>query len=426
MPLSRLLSPPALARLRPRLSMLLALMAQHAYGACARRPWARRVLAGFLAPRQPRFRHEGERCQLVRPLYAPQTGRRVLELRGWPHGESALVRLAFRARTRRRVLIPTRMLTSESADAIATLAAVGAPLEVEELPPELGLKLGPELGAAITAPPSHGATPRELRSVRLRRAGLPRYWGERAAVDASASSVSVLLSSVRPHSLPAAVQQVARQSHCNVQLLVGLHGPGWSHNTEAEIRDHWSGELIVVRRPEDVNLGEVLNALTARADGLLVSKWDDDDWYGVHHLHDLLLAYNYSGADIVGKAAEFVYLEESDCTVRRFALGAESYRWTIAGGALLMSRDWLDHVGGWPCVPRAVDQALLHRSREAGGKAYRTHGFQFLVRRRAPSANAHTWGADDQYFLRTASEVRPGLDFAFADIAPGRDLSGVR
>ncbi len=88
------------------------------------------------------------------------------------------------------------------------------------------------------------------------------------------------------------------------------------------------------------------------AEGELVTKWDDDDWYGPHHLEDLIDALRYSGADLVGKAAEFVRLEQLDLTIRRFRLGAESYSSTIAGGTLLLRRSSLESVGGWAPEPR--------------------------------------------------------------------------
>jgi hypothetical protein len=57
--------------------------------------------------------------------------------------------------------------------------------------------------------------------------------------------------------------------------------------------------------------------------GALISKWDDDDWYGSEHLLDLVTALEYSGADLVGKAAERIYLAKHGMTVRRNNKGSE-------------------------------------------------------------------------------------------------------
>ena len=161
----------------------------------------------------------------------------------------------------------------------------------------------------------------------------------------------------------------------------------------------------------------MLHALCERADGDFVSKWDDDDLYGPDHLLDLVLAHDYSGADLIGKGAEFVYLESSDVTIRRFAIGAERPGVTLAGGTLLLGRERLRDLGGWPSAAKGADQLLIERVLGVGGVSYRTHGFQFVLRRRPPAhAGGHTWAATDDYFLNDAVVRRPGLDLGFADI----------
>ena len=101
---------------------------------------------------------------------------------------------------------------------------------------------------------------------------------------------------------------------------------------------------------------------------------DDDDLYDADHVWDLVLAHDYSRASLVGKAAEYVYLATSNRTVRRFSRGAETYRNSIAGGAMLIARSEIDRVGGWQSIPRSVDQALIKDVIRAGGRVYRTHG----------------------------------------------------
>ena len=73
--------------------------------------------------------------------------------------------------------------------------------------------------------------------------------------------------------------------------------------------------------------------------------------------------------------------------------------------------------GGWPAAPQRVDGLLIDAVLRAGGSSYRTHGFQFVLRRRRPSTGlGHTWPASDEYFLREAVDQRPGLALGFADI----------
>ena len=124
----------------------------------------------------------------------------------------------------------------------------------------------------------------------------------------------------------------------------------------------------------------------------------------------------YSGASVVAKAAEYVYLASLDVTLRRHPTGAETYSTTVAGGTLMLTRSMLKRIGGWPAGPRRVDRLLLEAVEAAGGSIYRVHGFGYLLRRDS-RAGSHTWLVEDDYFLSQAVAQRRGLDLHFAGVA---------
>ncbi len=401
------------ARLVPRVSVLAARWTQFVAG--HRR--LSRLLQPIMGARletKPARGSGGGRTDRHRPVHFPQVGRGTQRLNALPEVETAeFDALVASARRKREVIVePAAARAPWAAEAIAVLGSTGAPMSWTGPPDEVPVALGAELGEAMTGSYGHGRHGRELRSIRIRRAAL-------ALLDEcrghDASGVTVLLASKRPADVERAVEFVGRQRGTTVQLLVGLHGPEWADGAVERIERLGPPDTTVLRFGVERNLGDLLGALTAHARHDLVAKWDDDDWYGDEHLADLVQAYRYSGADIVGKAAEFVYLEQSDVTTRRFAFGAESYSWTLAGGALLTSTEWLERVGGWRSVAHGVDRELLAATRRLGGSAYRTHGFQYVLRRRG--GDVHTWAVPDGRFLAAASTQRPGLDLAYADVA---------
>jgi hypothetical protein len=314
--------------------------------------------------------------------------------------------------------------------AILELAASGAPLTAGRLPDAVRRELPPELIELVDSTRRAdvgSAWARELHSIRLRREALTRFsargrWSHIGSVLGSevrsVPAVSVLLPSNRPDDVVEAARQVASQTHVEVQLIVGLHGSHMPPDLSAELGVAFPGDLVVERLPDSMNLGQVLNVLTERADRPLVAKWDDDDWYAPCHLADLVLAREYSGAPLVGKAAEFVYLEALDVTVRRFATGSERWSTTVGGGTLLLSTDDLRRVR-WADVPRQVDRRLIDAMADQGLQCYRTHGFGYVLRRRSHELGEHTWHVDDAYFLRHSVDQRPGLDLEFADVRCG-------
>ena len=153
--------------------------------------------------------------------------------------------------------------------------------------------------------------------------------------------------------------------------------------------------LRLAPQPADTIFGKVLEAAARAADGDVILKMDDDDWYSPDAVADLLRARAYSGADLVGMPPEFHYLEERDLTVRR-GHPSELYATFVAGGTMMVDRLMLREVGGFRPVRKYVDAQLLAAVRVAGGAIYRTHGLGYLLRR---TSSGHTWQVDLDYLL---------------------------
>ncbi len=300
---------------------------------------------------------------------------------------------------------------------LAELAARGVPVLTGGLQ-EVGGRLHEPLEHVLSqVAPEELDDPerREAVSIRLRRAalrhhGAPGVWRRLSAVAGlplpPGPSVSVLLASNRPDQLPAAITRIDRQEHDRVEIVVALHGDETPPGLAAELSARTNRPLQLLQVPASVPLGTVLNRASEAASGELLAKMDDDDLYDREHLDDLLDALRYSGAHLVGKASEYVYLAPLHTTIRRFPNGAESRNRNLAGGTLLLSREDLRHLGGWQAAPSAVDQRLIDDLERAGGTHHRTHGHGFVLCR---NDSGHTWDTPIDYFLQQAVAQWRGL-----------------
>ena len=316
------------------------------------------------------------------------------------------------------------------ADAASPDAARDAARDGPDARPGPGLRecLGPELhdlmarADALTA----DARRRELISIRMRRAALrghsrqarPETVSPSASVGARLSwppEVSVLLPTRRPDMLAGALANVARQSYPRLELVLALHGDGFEPGHLSELTAGLNCPVRVVPVGAEAPLGRVLDSAAAASSGALLTKFDDDDLYGAEHVWDLVLARQYSRAELVAKGAEYVYLAASDRTLHRFAGKGERFsrRPTVAGGTMLMAASDLADAGGWRPLPARVDEALIEDVDRTGGRTYRTHGAGYVLVRHGVG---HTWPADDDYFLAQADLVRPGRRPDLADI----------
>ncbi len=233
-----------------------------------------------------------------------------------------------------------------------------------------------------------------------------------------APSVSVVVSTNRPALVQRIVRIVAAQDHPEKELVLALHGDGFDAHDPVAPEDL---QLKVLRASADTVFGHVLSQASAMAEGEWVAKMDDDDWYGTEHLSDLILAADYSGADLVGKGSEFVYLEGLDVTLRRGLGAGEAPSRTLSGGTLLVGAAVLREVCGWRGVSRGVDVALIDDVAQVGGTIWRTHPFGYLLSR---TTSAHTWRIDDSYFLRQSQSQWPGLDLNVAGVEAVQEVEG--
>lgn len=276
----------------------------------------------------------------------------------------------------------------------AELAAYGAVAHTASA----GLDLHPDLSALVSAPFARtdllSHMNRSLAQVRAVMRGHTR-----AFTTGHLPAVSVILSTVRPDLLERILGQMAAQDHPNLEVVVGCHG------FEAPAPESFSDDIRRILGPvlsfeRTIVFGDVLAALSAAASGDFISKIDDDDWYGPSHITDLVIAWTYSEAQLVGKKLALIHFEETDTlVVRRFFL--EGYRWQVAGGAAIISRHDLASVGGWRSQIRAVDRGLWTRLEDAGGLVYSCSGPGYIHVRHA---EPHTWAVNDAHFQETYVE----------------------
>ncbi|MDP2773206.1 MAG: hypothetical protein Q8O61_06580, partial [Nocardioides sp.] len=285
---------------------------------------------------------------------------------------------------------------------VAGLALAGVPLVAADAPAEL---LGAELASALTAPVDlSDALAREEHSIVQRRLAFDsfstlaarRAHGAATGVPVAAQpAVSIVLATRRPEQVEFALRQVAKQRGVDsLELVLAPHGfPPDVAAVRALLPDRVA--LQVVPHPETTAFGDVLAAACRAAGGDVLLKMDDDDWYGPDVVADLLRARVYSGAELVGMAAELHYLSGEDLTVKR-GHPVECYASFVAGGTMMVERALLREVGSFRSVRKFVDAQLLAGVTAAGASIFRTQSLGYLLRR---NPTGHTWDADLAYLL---------------------------
>jgi spore maturation protein CgeB len=233
------------------------------------------------------------------------------------------------------------------------------------------------------------------------------------AQTAERPTVSMLVSTIRPAQLDHIFRTAAAQKDIRGQLVVLTHG---FETATSRVRDlmrrHGLEDVLVLHAETDVALGECLNLCARAADGQILTKMDDDDHYGSNYLSDQLFAMDYSGADIVGKQAHYMYLAASNATILRFA--SKEHRFTdFVMGPTIMARKDAFMANPFPGVGLGEDTGFLRSAVEQGLSIYSADRFNFFQSR---TGSGHTWQIADAELLATGELKFYGRPYEHVDI----------
>jgi glycosyltransferase involved in cell wall biosynthesis len=223
-------------------------------------------------------------------------------------------------------------------------------------------------------------------------------------VPARDTSISAIVPTNRRHEIDNILENLAQQSHTEVELVLVLHGvPHDRAELTARAREHGVGNLTIIEADPSLTLGACLNLGIDAADGAYIAKMDDDNVYGRNYLRDLVRAFDYTDAGIVGKWAHYVWLRSIGAVVLRYVEAEHTYERRVQGGSMLIDGG-LARSLRFGDLPRAVDSDILDRAITAGVRIYSSDRFNF-VSVRGTDPHAHTWTVADSTFMTSTGRL---------------------
>ena len=226
-------------------------------------------------------------------------------------------------------------------------------------------------------------------------------------------SVSVVIPTCRPKNVTHALENFARQSYQEKELLLVLNNASFDIDAiRAQARAF--PNVHVLQTEGQPTLGACLNLAVREASGAYMARMDDDDHYGARYISDMMLAAAYSDAEILGKGAYFAHLEGPDKMALREVRVDHQHTDTVAGASLTVRREVLERIM-FQNRNNGEDTAFLKEAVQAGCRIYSADRFNYVMVRRADPAK-HMWKVKDAKFLRNCRDLQPGLDLGRAMI----------
>ena len=233
--------------------------------------------------------------------------------------------------------------------------------------------------------------------------------GVESGDSARKPSVSAVIATCRPDNVKFAIENYRKQVYAEKELLLVLNNAIFDvESIEARTKDLHNVRIVQI--DGSVTLGHSLNRGVEEASGDYIAKMDDDDHYGENYLSDMMLAADFSGADILGKGTYFVHMKAGNITALRSVASQHEFTDFVAGATLTGRREVLREIR-FPDCTRGEDSSLLAKASKAGCRIYSADAFNMLVVR-GTDHRRHTWDIGDSDFLKNCRNIRSGLEWA--------------
>jgi hypothetical protein len=214
--------------------------------------------------------------------------------------------------------------------------------------------------------------------------------------------VTMITSTNRPDSMENVFMNYQNQNYENKELIVILN------NNKMDL-EKWENKaqqykkVKVFQVDEKQPLGRCLNHAIDNSDFPYLSKCDDDNYYATNFLSDLMNAFKYADAEIVGKLSYYCYLE--GCRTLAIMCPNMEYRYVnmLSGSALIIKREVFEKVR-FRDKPAGSDTVFLKECINNGIRMYSADRFNYIYKRHASQEN-HTWKMSDDVFLRSCKIV---------------------
>lgn len=247
------------------------------------------------------------------------------------------------------------------------------------------------------------------RAEQVSRAAGIGVTGSRQSSMTEKPKISALVSTIRPQQLDHILATVGKQQNVDTELVLLSHGFELDErDVRAKAREQGIENLVLLHQPRTTTLGACLNFAAGAASGFYVTKMDDDDLYGANYLQDQAAAHRYSGANVVGKQAHYMYLGGRNATLLRFEEREHRFTDLVMGPTIFTTREMMQDVPFME-LGRGEDTTFLRGILEVGGTIYSADRFNF-VQMRGADEESHTWSVEETDLLATGVVSSFGLN----------------
>ncbi len=215
--------------------------------------------------------------------------------------------------------------------------------------------------------------------------------------------VTIVTSTIRENQIDNVFKNFKNQNYSKKELIIILNKNDMNIDTWKNKAKQYDN-VRVYRLDENNSLGTCLNFAVDKAGYDYIAKFDDDDYYGPNYLIDIMNAFKYTNADIVGKLSYFAYVENNNTLVIQFPNKEYQFTDIVTGATIVCSKKVFNKIKFPTNIKVGTDTEFLKSCVKQGLKIYSADRFNYVMNRRS-SKDKHTWKVEDKIFLQSSEKI---------------------
>ncbi|WP_102349254.1 glycosyltransferase family 2 protein [Bacillus sp. Marseille-P3661] len=220
--------------------------------------------------------------------------------------------------------------------------------------------------------------------------------------------VSIITCTNRPHFMNNIFANYENQFHAIKELIIILNRDDMDLDVWKMKAENYPN-VSIYKVPQDKTIGECQNFAVEKTKYEYIATFDDDDYYAPNYISDLMLAFKYTDADIVGKSSYFCYIQGLQALVLRNPANEFQYVDFVGGGKRIVKKSVFDVVK-FPPLSNQEDRIFCIESIKKGFKIFSADNYN-LCYLRSSNQNHHTWSISDEEMLARCSLVTYTNDY---------------
>ncbi|TWE00957.1 spore maturation protein CgeB [Neobacillus bataviensis] len=183
-----------------------------------------------------------------------------------------------------------------------------------------------------------------------------------------------------PEKLDALLKCYWNQTWNPTELIIVTKG--WARDSFSKSKALCSSDTSIkfINLPLESTIGKCYNVAIKNATYNFVSKIHENCYYGSHYVEDLMHAFEYSGADLVGKGAYFEYLSQKDTLIKIFEKKENKFVKNVHGSAFICKKDIMKKIMFQENLryELEIDKCFFNACQTLQVKIYSSDMFNFL------------------------------------------------